>query len=82
MKNELKKSVKTALLLVSTGLLITLFVFFLFFGKGLQLLMPLILFLIFFTVFLILEKLSFLSERLWLKTALAVILILIVTVLI
>lgn len=59
MKNELLRSVKIAALFISYGLLVSLIVFFLFFGKGLQLLMPFILFAVFFLLFLTLEKLPF-----------------------
>lgn len=73
MNSEFNKSVKTALLLVSLGLMTVFFAFFLFFGKGLQLLMPVILFSVFFIVFLLIEKLPFISTRLWLKIIIAVI---------
>ncbi len=75
MKNELKKSLKIAALFISFGLLISLFVFFLLFGKGLQILLPLIFFCIFFAVFFLFEKLPFIKRHTVLKIIAALILI-------
>lgn len=72
MKNETKKSIKIASLFISFGLLVALFVFFLLFGKGLQIFMPCILFSVFFILFIIFEKLSFISEHPILKAILGV----------
>lgn len=76
MKKELKKSARIALVLVSAGLMISLLVFFLLFGSGLQILMPLILFCIFFVVFLILEGFPFIRKHFVVKLIIAVVLIL------
>lgn len=63
MKTELKKSVRVAAVLVSVGLAVSFFIFFLLFGKGLQLFMPLILFSLFFIVFIILGKNPFVARH-------------------
>ena len=70
MKNEMKKSAVTAALLIGIGLFSAFFVFFLLFGKGLQILMPIILFLLFFTVFFVLDKIPFIAKRPLLKAVL------------
>lgn len=75
MTEELKKSVKTAALLVSAGLFVSFFAFFLFFGKGLQILIPFILTAAFFLIYLLCEKLSFIREHPFLKTVIALIFI-------
>lgn len=81
MNKEFLKSVKTASLFVSVGLFISLFAFFLFFGKGLQILIPFILFAVFFTVFLLCEKISFVREKPALKIIIALVFITLLIVL-
>ncbi len=75
MKKELKNSVKIAALFISFGLMISLFAFFIFFGKGLQILLPLIFFCIFFAVLFLLEKLPFIKRHSIIKFIIALILI-------
>lgn len=82
MKAEMKKSVKIAALFVGAGLLISLFVFFLFFGKGLQILMPCISVVVFFGLFLLFEKIPFLVKRPLLKAVFFVVAVIIAIVLI
>ncbi len=72
MNDELKKSLKIAALFISCGLFVLYFVFFLLFGKGLQILIPGILFIVFFAVYLVFEKIPFISERPALKAVLSV----------
>lgn len=72
MKNEMKKSAVTAALLIGTGLFSAFFVFFLLFGKGLQILMPIILFLLFFTEFFVLDKIPFTAKHPLLKAVLCI----------
>lgn len=75
MKEELKKSLLIASLFISAGLFISLFSFFLLFGKGLQIIIPSILFAVFFIVFLILGKIPFIKRWFILKFIIALILI-------
>lgn len=73
MKNELKKSLKIACIFVSSGLFISFLVFFLLFGKGLQILMPILLSFSFFVLFFLLEKIPFISHRPLIKGLISVI---------
>ena len=59
----MKKIIKTSLLFVSIGILLSLVVFFLLFGEGIQFVMPYILFVFFFTGFFIFEKIPFIKKR-------------------
>lgn len=77
MKSEFKKSLRIAALFAVCGLFISFFVFFLFFGKGLQIILPCILFFIFFIVFLLLEKLPFVSKHPIIKLMTAIVFIVI-----
>ena len=63
MKTERKKSARIALFFVSCGLYVTFFVFFLLFGKGLQIILPGLLLTGFFVVFFITEKIPFIAKR-------------------
>ncbi len=75
MTENMKKSLKIASIFVSEGLFCSFLVFFLLFGKGLQILMPFILFGIFFTVFLFFEKIPFIRKHLILKLIIVFVLI-------
>ena len=78
----MKKIVKTSLLFISVGFLLSLVVFFLLFGEGVQFLMPCILFVFFFICFFILEKIPFVRKHPIVKFLLSVLLIVSVIVLI
>ncbi len=82
MKNEIKKSLMIASLLISMGLFSALFVFFLLFGKGLQILMPGILFVLFFAIFFIFDKIPFTAKHPFLKAVLCIFSVVIVIFLI
>ncbi len=82
MKNEMKKSAVTAALLIGIGLFSAFFVFFLLFGKGLQILMPCILFAVFFTLFFILGKISITAQRPLLKIIISILLVIVVAIII
>ncbi len=71
MTENMKKSIRIASVFVSSGLMISFFVFFLLFGKGLQILVPLMLFCLFFIVFFLLEKIPFISRRPVIKAIIA-----------
>ncbi len=63
MKSEMKKSLKIAALLVSIGLFVCFALFFLFFGSGLQILVPLILFCGFLFSLAVLNRIPFTAKR-------------------
>lgn len=81
MKPIAKKSMRIAALLVSIGLFCGFCLFFLFFGKGLQILIPSILFCIFFFVLCALNRIPFTAKRTWLKALILVVLIVIAVLL-
>lgn len=71
MTDNMKKSLKIASVFVSSGLMISFLIFFLLFGKGLQILVPLMLFCLFFIIFFLLEKIPFISRRPVIKAIIA-----------
>lgn len=71
MTDNMKKSLRIACLFVSSGLMTSFLVFFLLFGKGLQILVPLMLFCLFFIIFFLLEKIPFISRRPVIKAIIA-----------
>lgn len=75
MKKELKESLLIASLFVAVGLIVSFFIFFLLFGKGLQIIIPAILFSVFFIVFFILGKIPFIKRWFILKFIIALVLI-------
>ena len=78
----MKRSVKIPLLFVSVGLLFAFCVFFVLFGEGLQLLMPFILFWIFFILQLILGKIPFTRKHPLVRLVISLMLILVCFILI
>lgn len=82
MKNETKKSLTAVAFLISIGLITAFLLFFLLFGKGLQILMPCILFAVFFTLFFILGKISITAQRPLLKIIISVLLVIVVAIII
>lgn len=72
-KKDILKNIKIAAVFVSAGLLVALAVFFIFFGKGLQFILPLMLFAILFVIFIILEKSRLTADHPIMKAILAVI---------
>ncbi len=72
----MKRKIKIPLIFVSVGLLFAFSVFFILFGDGLQLLMPFILFWIFFACQLIMEKLPFTRKHALVRIAVSLALIL------
>ena len=77
MTDNMKQALRFACVFTASGLMISFFVFFLFFGKGLQILMPLILFIVFFFTFVLLEKIPFVSHRPIIKAIVGIALIII-----
>ena len=75
MKKYCKKSTRLVLMFISVGMLFTLGVFFVLFGKGLQLLLPVILTAIFFVLFFVCDKIPFVRKHPLVKAIIAVIFI-------
>lgn len=75
MKKEALKALRITVIFIASGLAVSFFVFFILFGKGLQIFLPVILFAVFFTAFLLLEKIPLISKKPILKAILAIALI-------
>ncbi len=82
MNKELIKSLRIALIFIASGLFLSLFVFLLLFGKGLQILLPIIMLPIFFIVFLLFEKVPFIARKPILKAVLTIVIIIAAIILI
>lgn len=82
MKNNFSEALKYSSLFVAFGLMISLSLFFLFFGKGLQFVLPFILIPLFFVIFLVSEKLPFVNKHPAVKIIIGLIAVLLVAVLI
>lgn len=72
MKKELYKSMLISGVFISAGLFVSFFVFFLMFGKGLQILIPYILFAVYLVIFFVLRKLPFIKKYYILQLIIAV----------
>ncbi len=75
MKKEIYKSMLISSVFISVGLFASIFVFFLMFGKGLQILIPFILFTVFSLIFFLLGKLPFIKKHFVIQIIIAVIFI-------